>query len=142
MDRRIEGPNLVTDIFARDELRREDVEDAIRRFWEGFLERFSLLETGRRPIQNLPLDRRFILRLEAALDEPITVTQAGLLRRYRTDNNFRTQLNAWMNVEQGWELSESPEYLFGNLDRAARLASYVLVTRLVFYECSAVTSVS
>ncbi|MBI2866666.1 MAG: SAM-dependent DNA methyltransferase [Chloroflexi bacterium] len=133
MDRRIEGPTTVAQVATSDDVRRPEVESAIVAFWEKFLEDFARLEAGRRPLLNLPLDRRFILRLEDALLEPISLTESELARRYREDKRFKADLGQWM-VDQGWELSEAEEVLRANLERAARLSCYILVTRLVFYQ--------
>ncbi len=133
MDRRIEGPTTVAEVATSDDVRRPEVESAIKDFWEKFLEGFARLEANLRPLLNLPLDRRFILRLEDALVEPVSLTENEMARRYRADKEFKADLSQWM-VDQGWELSEADEVLRSNLERAARLSCYVLVTRLVFYQ--------
>jgi type I restriction-modification system DNA methylase subunit len=133
LDRRIEGPEDVVDIDVSDDVRRPEIEERIKEWWEDFLKRFANLQAGHRDLENLPLDRRFILRLEGDLGEPILVTQAALVEKYGEDANFRTTLDAWM-VEQGWEVSTHPDAARQNLERAARLSCYVLMTRLVFYE--------
>ncbi|MDP2856969.1 MAG: hypothetical protein Q8P50_03220, partial [Bacillota bacterium] len=92
MDRRVEGPTTVATVASSDDLRRPGVEQAIKDFWESFLERYADLQAGRRPLQNLPLDRRFVLRLEAALETPISQTQDEMARRRRGDAAFRSSL--------------------------------------------------
>jgi type I restriction-modification system DNA methylase subunit len=134
MDRLIEGPQHVVDISVSDDVRRPEIEAQVKSFWEDFLARFADLEAGRRPLENLPLDRRFILRLENDLSEPIAVTLAALEDKYGKDADFRARLDAWMVSEQGWEGSTDFELLRQNLDRSAHLSCYVLVTRLVFYQ--------
>jgi len=134
MDRGVEGPQEVVDIRVSDDVRRPEVEAQIKKWWEDFLQRFADLEAGRRPLENLPLDRRFILRLENDLIEPIAVTLAALEDKYSKNVDFRSRLDAWMVSEQGWEVSTDPQLLRQNLDRAAHLSCYVLVTRLVFYQ--------
>lgn len=133
MDRRLEGPAAVANAYVSDDVRRPDIEEAIKAFWEGLLERLMALERGAR-FRELPLDRRFILRMEASLERPITATWDELARQYDADREFRDNLNAWMRDEQGWETSEHPEVLRQNLERAARLSCYSLLNRLVFYE--------
>ena len=133
MDRRVEGQKHVADAIVSDDVRKPEVIAAIQGFWETFLEDFAALEAGRRPIQDLPLDRRFTLRLEAALEEPISLTEDELARLCRRDSAFRTKLNNWMLYEQGWDVAQDEEGLRRNLVRAARLSCYGLVTRLVFY---------
>ncbi len=134
MDRGVEGPQEVVDIRFSDDVRRPEVEAQIKKWWEEFLQRFADLEAGRRPLENLPLDRRFILRLENDLSEPIAGTLAALEDKYSNDADFRARLDAWMVSEQGWEVSTDPKLLRQNLDRAAHLSCYVLITRLVFYQ--------
>ncbi len=134
MERRMEGPTRVGEVSVSDDVRRPEVQEAIRSFWEGLLERLAALEAGRRPFQNLPLDRRFIVRIEGALEDPIAATQDELARRRRTDADFRARLDEWMRAEQGWDISEVAEPLRRNLERAARLSCYMLLTRLVFYQ--------
>ncbi|MCH9036853.1 MAG: SAM-dependent DNA methyltransferase, partial [Chloroflexi bacterium] len=133
-ERRVEGPTRVADASISDDVHRPEVEEDIHKFWEKFLESFAALEEGRRPLQNLPLDRRFILRIEAALEDPIFLTEHQITHKYRQDSNFRSRLNTWMVVEQGWDVSEAREARRQNLERASRLSCYVLLTRLVFYE--------
>lgn len=132
MQRGIEGPRLVVDISLSDDVRRVQVQEAIAAYWESFLERLAAIESGARLIE-LPLDRRFILRLEATLEHPIAATIDEIDRRYENDAAFRSALNAWM-VEEGWEVSVESETLRANIERAARLSCYTLVNRLVFYE--------
>lgn len=134
MERRIEGPVRVADVTTSDDVQRSDVQNDVKDFWERFLDNLAALEQGRRRFQNMPLDQRFVRRLEAALEEPIAATGAALLRQYRSDREFNATLRAWMVTEQGWEDSTSDEAIRHNIDRAARLSCYVLMTRLVFYE--------
>jgi hypothetical protein len=124
----------VADVQVSDDVRRSDTERAIKEFWERFLEELAALEHGLRRIRNLPLDQRFVRGLEAALEDPIVATEDELIRRCRLDHQFRFSLMSWMVSEQGWEESEQREISRQNLERAARLSCYVLVTRLVFYE--------
>jgi hypothetical protein len=134
MERRVEGPIHVADVTTSEEVQRNDVQNAVKDFWEKFLHDLAALEQGRRRLQNMPLDQRFVRRLEAALEEPIAATTAALLRHCRTDRQFNADLRRWMVAEQGWEDSTSNEVLRQNIDRAAHLSCYVLMTRLVFYE--------
>jgi type I restriction-modification system DNA methylase subunit len=134
MERRVEGPVHVADVATSDEVQRDDVQNAIKDFWEKFLEDLAALEQGRRRLQNMPLDQRFVRRVEAALEEPIAATSTTLLQRCQTDREFSADLRRWMVTEQGWEDSTSNEVLQQNIDRASHLSCYVLMTRLVFYE--------
>lgn len=134
MERLVEGPIQVADVTISDDVQRSEVQDSVKGFWEQFLDDLAALEQGRRQLQNMPLDQRFVRRLEAALEEPIAATGAALLQQYHTDQQFNATLRAWMVTEQGWEDSTSDESLRHNIDRAAHLSCYVLMTRLVFYE--------
>lgn len=134
MERLIEGPIRVAEVTNSDDVRRDDVQSAIKGFWEKFLENLAALEQGRRRFQLTPLDVRFVRRLEAALEEPIAATTSELMARCRGDEQFNADLRSWMVNEQGWEDSTSDELLRANVDRAAHLSCYVLMTRLVFYE--------
>jgi len=124
----------VIQIRSSDELRKQAVRDKIAAFWEEVLEQLAQIESGERPFPNLPLDRRFIVRLEDALEDPVSLTFDELSARHGRDEAFREQTTAWMRDEQGWEISSDPQAIQRNLERAARLSCYVLANRLVFYE--------
>ena len=128
--RHIEGPSDVVDVSVSDEVHHDWAWDAIRGFWEQFLERLADLVRGRRAFEPSPLDQRFISWLEGALEDPIAHTQDALSRLSRTDTD---RLNQWM-LSQGWELSSQQDQHRQNLGRASRLSSYILLTRLVFYQ--------
>ena len=131
--RHIEGPSEVVEISVSDDVHQDWARDAIRGFWEHFLEQLAELIHGRRAFEPSPLDQRFISWLEGALEDPIAHTQDALLGLSRADSKLRDRLNLWM-LSQGWELSSQPEQLRQNLGRASRLSCYILLTRLVFYQ--------
>jgi len=124
----------VTRITDSEDVWRASVQEQIQGFWEGLLERLERLERGIEELRNLPLDERFIRRLEGALEEPVAATLGELEKRYREDKQFRADLEAWMRDEQGWEIVIKAEAMRGNLERAARLSCYAVANRLVFYE--------
>ena len=132
-ERNIEGPADVVDAAVSDDVGREWARDAIRRFWEEFLERFADLLAGRRAFEPSPIDQRFIGWIEGALEDPIAHTEDALGLLSRTDSVFRARLGSWM-LSQGWEPSSQQEQRQQNLERAARLSCYILLTRLVFYQ--------
>lgn len=132
IDRQIREPYQVADVTVSDDVRRADVRSDIRDFLGRLLDDLAAFRRGV-PIRNLPPDRRFVPRLEAALDPPVTLTNAELQRRYGRGHDFRESLDHWMR-DQGWEVSRSPEAVRANLDRAARLSCYVFLNRMVFYE--------
>ena len=131
--RNIEGPTKVVEVSISDDVHQDWAQDAIKGFWEHFLEQLAELIRGRRTFEPTPLDRRFISWLEGALEDPIAHTQDALSRLSRSDSELRGRLNQWM-LSQGWELSSQPEQYRQNLERASRLSSYILLTRLVFYQ--------
>jgi type I restriction-modification system DNA methylase subunit len=124
----------VTKVGDSDDVWRESVQEEVQGFWERLLEKLDRLERGIEELRNLPLDERFIRRLEGALEEPVAATLSELERSYREDKQFRTALEAWMRDEQGWEIVVKAEAMRGNLERAARLSCYAVANRLVFYE--------
>ena len=132
-ERHIEGPSDVVDATVSDDVGREWAREAIRSFWEDFLERFADLLEGRRTFEPSPIDQRFIGWLEGALEDPIDHTEDALVARSRTDSDLNNRLTSWM-LSQGWEPSAQEEQRRQNLGRASRLSCYILVTRLVFYQ--------
>ena len=131
--RYIEGPEDVVEVSVSDDVAKEAVRGEIVDYWEQFLERFAALLQGIRRFELSPLDQRFVAWLEGALEEAVVHTEDTLARRWRNDTLFKHRLAAWM-LSQGWEPSSQAEPLRRNLERAARLACYMLVTRLVFYQ--------
>ncbi len=131
--RHIEGPTDVVDATVSDDVEREWARDAIRSFWEDFLERFADLLAGRRTFEPSPIDQRFIGWLEGALEDPIAHTEDALVARSRTDSDLNNRLTSWM-LSQGWEPSSHQDRHRENMGRASRLSCYILVTRLVFYQ--------
>ena len=131
--RHIEGPTNVADVLVSDDVNRQWAHDAIREFWKQFLDRFADLLAGRRPFQLAPIDQRFIGWIEGALEAPIANTSQILGTISSEDPSLKQTLHAWM-VNQGWEPSSRNELERQNLERAARLSCYILLTRLVFYQ--------
>lgn len=83
--RHIEGPTDVVEASVSDDLRQDRAREAIRGFWERFLEQFAELISGRRAFEPSPLDQRFISWLEGALEDPIAHTEDALAMLSRTD---------------------------------------------------------
>ena len=131
--RNIEGPEDVVEVTVSDDVNHDWAQQAVKAYWEGFLEKFAALVSGRRSFQPTPLDRRFVSWIEGALEDSITHTQYSLDRLSGSDALLRDRLGAWM-LSQGWEPSSQPELRRRNLERASRLACYMLLTRLVFYQ--------
>lgn len=130
---RREWHQRVTGIRDGDEVWEDRPQEDVKRFWEELLDRLQRLEQGVEELPSLPLDERFIRRLEYALEEPLVRTKAGLEREWRGNEEFRARLREWM-VEVGWEVVETEQHMRPALERAARLSCYALANRLVFYE--------
>ena len=133
IQRQIEGPANVAEVSTSDDVNRQWAHDAIREFWKQFLNRFADLLAGRRPFQATPIDQRFIGWIEGSLEAPITNTSQILETRSSEDPSLEESLRSWM-LNQGWEPSSRNEVERQNLERAARLSCYILLTRLVFYQ--------
>ncbi len=131
--RHIEGPTDVVEASVSDDVHQAWVQEAIRDFWEHFLEQLAALIQGRRSFEPSALDQRFISWLEGALEDPISRTQEALSTLWKTDPQLRNRLNSWM-LSQGWELSSQLAQREENQARASRLSCYILLTRLVFYQ--------
>ena len=133
MQRYIEGPSDVAEVSVSDDVSRPWAQEAIRYFWQRFLERFAALFTGQRAFEPSPIDQRFIGWLEGALENPIAHTMDTLLDESTGNVEFKAAFDSWM-LSQGWEPSSQPELHRRNIERASRLSCYILVTRLVFYQ--------
>ena len=131
--RHIEGPVNVVDVSVSDDVRQGRARDAIRRFWEHFLERFAALINEHRRFEPSPIDQRFMGWLEGALEDPIAHTEDSLTTLTSTDSEFNDRLREWM-LSQNWEPSSQAEEHKQNIERASRLSCYILLTRLVFYQ--------
>ena len=132
-DRVVEERLGIAAVVTSDDVRNPLVEQRIRQFWEDMLCRLRDLDAGA-PITTLPLDQRFIRRIEGSLAEPIDLTIAEAARMRDASDTFRTRLDAWMRDEQGWEISSDSMAIEENVTRAARLSCYSLLNRIVFYE--------
>ena len=131
--RHIEGPSDVADALISDHVNRPWARTGIRDFWRSFLDRFAALLAGERTFEPSPIDQRFIGWLEGALEDPILHTADTLWDQWQTTPHFRASLTSWM-LSMGWEPTSQQEQQRQNLERAARLACYILMTRLVFYQ--------
>ncbi len=120
-ERNIEGPADVVDAAVSDDVGREWARDAIRRFWEAFLERFADLLAGRRAFEPSPIDQRFIGWIEGALEDPIAHTEDALGMLSRTDPGFRERdlrrTAAWADANAGANYFED----YDDLDQLKRL---------------------
>ena len=91
--RHIEGPTDVVGASVSDDVHQDWARDAIRGFWEHFLEQLAELINGRRAFEPSPLDQRFISWLEGALEDPIAHTEDALSALSGTDSELNDRLN-------------------------------------------------
>ena len=135
IERYIENFELSKKIRSSQELYSDDVQNNIRDFLRSFLERSAAIITGAQPMLWLPLDEKFIVIWEAALDPLVLETQAAVESKYANEKRFKTQLDAWMRDEQGWTISSKDEELIReNLERAAKFSCYVIANKILFYK--------
>ena len=107
--------------------------DEIKKFLAAFLERLSAILKGEDTLGSLPLDELFLLRWEAALEQPVAQTYGALVQKFG-EQPFTGDLNAWMRDKQGMVLSDDITLRNENLERAAKLSCYVLANRVLFYK--------
>jgi len=123
----------VTSVHRGDQLYSPMALQAIQAWLAAFLADFAAIIRGQAPLGLKLPDEQFTDRLEAALDRPIALTVEELAKRYK-EPRAKSQIDAWMRDELGMTITDDPDGVRDNLDRAARFACYGLVNRLVFYE--------
>lgn len=125
-------PFDVTNISASGEVEQEAIADEIRAALEEILEYVAELLAGIRSLPLRPLDEQFIGILEAGLQTIINQTADGIYRKQAGDADWEAELRDWMVRIQDWVVVDIdwPRLI----ERAGRLASYVLMMKLVFYE--------
>jgi methylase of polypeptide subunit release factors len=121
-------------VRSRADLASPGVERQLREsFVPSFVETFARIFKGEETLGALAMDQRFIRRLESCLYSLSNCLFPVVLERYQTKPAFKQDLNQWMR-EQDWLISEEPDILRGDLDRATRLACYITGNKLVFYQ--------
>ncbi|MBI5388424.1 MAG: N-6 DNA methylase [Verrucomicrobia bacterium] len=124
----------VATVRQRGDLAAVQVQRRIREeFIPRFLEEFARIYRGEEALGVLPMDQRFIRRLESALESLANVIFPAALDRYVTHRPFKQGLDTWMR-EQEWLLSDDDEMVRENVERAIRLACYITANKLVFYQ--------
>lgn len=124
----------VAQIRTRAELAQPNIERQLREgFIPGFLETFARIFKGEEAFGALALDQRFIRRLESCLYSLTNCLFPEVVERHQTKASFKKDLNQWMR-EQDWLISDDPELVQADLDRATRLACYITGNKLVFYQ--------
>lgn len=121
-------------IKKSDELRDGRREAELKKFLNRFLERLAAIVEGGETLPTLPLDEKFLLVWEAALEQPVAQTLAALHHTFGDDKEFTGQLNTWMREKLGLILSDDPDVRADNLETAAKFSCYVLANRILFYK--------
>jgi SAM-dependent methyltransferase len=125
-------PFDVADISTSAELEQQLVADEIRGALEEVLEYLADLLAGSATLPLRPLDERFIAILEAGLQTIINQTADGISSKQTADARWEQELRDWMVRVQDWVVTDVEWNRL--IERSARLASYVLMMKLVFYE--------
>ena len=124
----------VTSVLREEHMLLPTTVDQIRYWIPAFLRDLARCLNATEPFERRTPDQRFIDALESALELPIQFTFEELLSRFNKKGPFKADLERWMRDDQGWVLSADPNDIRENLLRAAKVACYSLVNRLVFYE--------
>ena len=133
IQRQIEGPTNVADVAVSDDVNRQWAYEAIREFWMEFLHRFADLIEGRRVSNSLQSTNA-----SSAGSKVHSKHQSStLLRHWRTFQP--TTHTSGANLELGWSIKDgNPPHATNWNARtwtaSSRLACYILLTRLVFYQ--------
>lgn len=116
------------------DLEHPRAQDQFKRFLEDFLSRFAGIMTGAEAMPSLPLDEKFLLVWEDALQRPVQQTLKAISDLYEIDKPFTSALDKWM-LGQQWVISHKDEEVIrDNLDRAAKFSCYMLANRIIFYK--------
>jgi len=124
---------LKTPVASPAHLEHPMTADAIKDWLPVFLYDLHRVIKGEAKIGAKSPDENFILYLESHLKAPIHLTVQALMAHYQQPR-FKSRLDQWMRDEQGWIISDEPESVRDNLERAAKFACYALVNKLVFHE--------
>lgn len=125
---------LPAPIRKSDELLHPRVQEQIKQFLVRFLERFAAIVTGAEPMVALPLDEKFIVVWEYALEPLVFETLDSINTLYNSDKKFTDSLNKWMRDDQGWIISKDEGVIRENLQSAAKFSCYVLANKIIFYK--------
>lgn len=131
LDRALQ-PFDITNIGSSGEVEQDAIAEKIQAQLHEVLDYVADLITGKKTLPLKPLDERFIAVLEAGLQTIINQTANSIYRKQASDAGWQTELRTWMVRVQDWVVSDEdwPRLV----ERASRLASYVLMMKLVFYE--------
>ena len=123
----------VTSVHKPDHLYLPMTVQAIRTWLTSFLAEFAKVIQGVAPLGLKRPDEQFTDRLEFALHLPTALTHEELTERYKKPR-AKLEIDTWMREDLAITITDDPEGVRDNLERAARFACYALVNRLVFYE--------
>lgn len=104
---------------------------SIREAWEDLLRRLAPVLTDRQTAPKVAPDEFFIESLRASLARPFAEIRDALDARRASDAAFQESLIVWMVGEQGW--THDANAFHTEVERVARVVTYVFVTRLLFY---------
>jgi len=122
----------VTHIIHEHQLTLPVTEHAVKKWLPELLNDFAKIIRGTALFGRQTPDQKFVDALESSLRMPIHLTLETLGKKY--ERRFKAELDAWMRDEMGWVISDAPEEIQDNLERAAKFACYALLNKLVFYE--------
>ena len=121
----------IAEVASLDDLQAPEVYRQVGDFLTRFLPRFHQLLSGEKPLAVRSLDERFIDILDSALKSPALIIRSAIGRGYQTDSDLKHRLNLWMS-RQGMQVMGSE--MSANIQRTAKIAAYVLASRLMFYK--------
>lgn len=123
---------LRSPIRSREQLADNKNLIAVKDFFLGFIEDYSKLFEDKRDYHPKPIDRRIIETIENLLDFPVHNAAKELAVKWEKDIKFRLKLHEWMRDEAGYAVSDTA--LDDNLRDSAKLGTYLLMLKIVFYK--------
>ena len=122
----------ITQVHRESHLDQPMTFHAVQTWLDVFLRDFARIVQGDAAIGHKSPDEKFIDTLESSLSQPIQLTLEVISEKYQ-NARFKSEMDHWM-LDQGWVIYGDPEGIRDNLERAAKLACYNLVNKLVFHE--------
>ncbi len=123
----------VTGVRSESDLERPEVTDALKKWLPVFLDDLSHIIQGTASLCKKSPGEQFIDFLESALKMPALTTLNELESRYGRARS-KSELDSWMRSDQGWIIYDDPQGVRDNLGRAAQVACYGLLNKLIFHE--------
>jgi hypothetical protein len=131
LDRAVYDKEIIsTALRSGEDLTTTSFKQTFEKGIQAFLVDLAAIVAGRLGISYLPLDRLFVARLEAMLDNVNDKLVVALLAAMSKNKTFATKLEQWMR-SQSWVVSDQTRD--ENAERAVRFSSYVLLNRMCFY---------